>query len=202
MVRLLIIFCILTSSLSFAQTSGVSEDEKNFTLQQRYVSIKGNAETYQDYKVIKEYVLDGFWKVTLDSMKEQKNLVKQANQTTSKLETKLLATKDTLASERAAVTQIVHDSHHISILGIDFKKSMFIIFVVAVFLLLLFIGGAMIARIRLVQATAHEKIILAEAIASEFDEFKKKSMEKQIKLARELQNERNKVADLKQGAAH
>jgi len=58
----------------------------------------------------------------------------------------------------------------------------------------------MLTKIKLVQATAKEKIIIADAVTREFDEFKKKAMEKQIKLARELQDERNKVATLKQTA--
>ena len=202
MMRLLIIFCTLASSLSIAQTPGATQDERNFTLQQRYWSMKSNAETYQDYKVIKEYFMDGVWKVSMDSLNEQKKLVKQKQQTISKLESDLRAAKDTLTQERAAVTQIVHDSSHISVLGIDFTKNMFIILVAAILLLMLFIGSAMLTKIKIEQATAKEKIVIADAVSREYDEFKKKSMEKQIKLARELQNERNKVADLKQGAAH
>jgi hypothetical protein len=33
----------------------------------------------------------------------------------------------------------------------------------------------------------------------ELEEFKRKSLEKQIKLSRELQNERNKLVELKRG---
>jgi len=202
MVRLFIAFCMLVSIRSFPQTSEASQDEKNFTLQQRYSFMKSKAETYQDYKVIKEYVMDGVWKTMMDSVKAQRFLVAQGHQTISKLEADLRAAKDTLAQERAAVTQIKYESSHISVLGIDFKKYIFIILVASILALLLFIGSAMLAKIKLVQATAKEKIVIADAVTLEFDEFKKKSMEKQIKLARELQNERNKVADLKQGAAH
>jgi len=200
MARFLVALLILIEFSSFAQTSDVSQDDKSLALQQRYSIMKSKAETYQDYKVIKEYILDGVWKITLDSMKEQKKIVKQERQTISKLEASLVAAKDTLRQERAAVTQILHKSSHISVLGIDFTKSMFIILVAGLILLFFFTGSAMLTKIKIIQATAKEKIVIADAITREFDEFKKKSMEKQIKLARELQNERNKVADLKHGA--
>jgi hypothetical protein len=200
MVRVFIAFCMLASSLSFAQTSNVSPDEKSFTLQQHYSTMKSKAETYQDYKVVKEYVLDGVWKIMMDSMKAQKLSVALERQAVSKLEVDLRAVKDTIANERAAVAHIVYDSQHISVLGVNFNKNMFIILVAALLALLLFIGGAMLTKIKLLQATTKEKIATADGIAREFNEFKKKTMEKQIKLARELQDERNKVADLKHTA--
>ncbi len=196
MLRLVIAFCMVCS-LSLAQTSGVLQDDKNLTLQQRYWSMKSKAETYQDYKVVKEYIMDGVWKIMMDSVNEQKNLVKEEHKAISKLEVHLRAAKDTLAQERTAATQIVYDSSHISVVGINLGKTMFIIFVAVIFLILLFIGSIMLTKIKLEQAIAKEKIVIADTITREFDEFKKKAMEKQIKLARELQDERNKVADLK-----
>jgi len=65
----------------------------------RYGAMKSKAETYQDYKVIKEYTMDGVWKIMFDSVKEQKNIIKQERQTISKLEVDLVAAKDTLARE-------------------------------------------------------------------------------------------------------
>lgn len=202
MIRLLIAFCLLANFPSFAQPSGVSQDEKNFTLQQRYGFMKSKAETYQDYKVVKEYIMDGVWKIMLDSVIEQKNLVKEGHKAISKLEVDLRKTKDTLTQERTAATQIVYESSHISVVGINFGKTTFIIFVAVILSLLLFVGSILLTKIKLVQAIADEKIVIADAVTHEFDDFKKKAMDKQIKLARELQNERNKVADLKQNVAH
>ncbi|HLZ16565.1 MAG TPA: hypothetical protein VKQ08_05970, partial [Cyclobacteriaceae bacterium] len=60
-----------------------------------------------------------------------------------------------------------------------------------------FAGSAMVTRMKLMQVTMKEKMAIAELITREFEEFRRKAMEKQIKLARELQNERNKLAELK-----
>ncbi len=202
MVRLLLALCLSAPILSSAQIPGAPQDEKNFTLAQRYWSMKSKAETYQDYKVVKEYVMDGVWKIAIDSLKQQRLLVADGKQTISKLETDLKAVNLTLTKEREASTEVVHASTHISVLGIDFKKGVFLIFITGILGLLAFIGVGMVAKIKFLRETAKEKIAIAEIISREFDEFKQKAMDKQIKLARELQTERNKLADLKQSPAH
>jgi len=203
MVRFHIAFFVFIRFISFAQTPDVSQqDERNLTLQQRYSAMKSKAETYQEYKVIKESAMDGVWKIMLDSMKKQKLLVDQERQKVLKLEVAFHSVRDTLTQERAAQTQTIYNSSHISVLGIDFKKSVFIGFVAAILSLLLLVGSAMLIKIKFVQTTAKEKIVIADAITREFDEFKKKSMDKQTKLARELQTERNKLAEIRHGKSH
>ncbi len=134
----------------------------------------------------------------MDTLKEQKKLNAQGRQTISQLESGLRSVEATLAKERDGAADVVHRSTHISVLGIDFNKSIFIILIAGILTLLLFIGSAMATKMKLLQATAKEKIIIANLLTQELDEFKHKAMEKQIKLARELQNERNKLAELKE----
>jgi hypothetical protein len=197
MIRLLVTGCLLAAAPSFAQSSGVDQDGKNLTLQQRYAAMKTKAETYQDYKVVKEYVLDGVWKIAMDSAKGQKIAIAQGRQTITRLEADLRAAQLTLKNEREAAADVVHKSTHISLLGMDFSKSVFLITMILMFGLLFFIGSAMVTRMKLMQVAVKEKKAIAELITREFEEFKRKAMEKQIKLARELQNERNKLAELK-----
>jgi hypothetical protein len=197
MVRVLIAVCLLAPRISMAQPLGVVKDDKNWTLQERYVSMKIKAETYQEYKVIKEYVMDGVWKIAMDSLKGQKLTTAKAHQTISQLETDLHQVQQTLADERGAATQMVHDSTHISVMGVDLRKNVFIILFAAVLTAVFFAVSGMITRIKLLQSTAKEKIVIADLLTRELDEFRRKAMDKQIKLARELQNERNKLAELK-----
>jgi len=148
--------------------------------------------------VIKEYSLDGVWKIMMDTLKEKKNLIVKANQTISQLDSDLHTTQLTLAKEREGAADVVHRSTHISLLGIDFRKGVFIFLIAGILALLFFIGSAMVAKMKLLQAASKEKIMIANLLTQELDEFKHKAMEKQIKLARELQNERNKLAELKE----
>jgi hypothetical protein len=42
-----------------------------------------------------------------------------------------------------------------------------------------------------------EKELIAHTLTQEFEEYKKKALEKQTKLSRELQNERNRLVDMR-----
>jgi len=135
-------------------------------------------------------------------MKAQKRLVAQGQQNISKLEADLQALQLTMTKEREGVAQFVYDSTHISVLGIPLKKSLFLFLMAGIVTLLFFTVSGLITKMKLAQTDAKEKTVIADLTFQEFEDFKKKAMEKQIKLARELQNERNKLADLKQNLAH
>ncbi len=197
MVRLLFPICLLLSTFSFAQSVPAAADDKSASLQERYTSMKAKAETYQDYKVIKEYVLDGTWKIIMDSVKEKKLAIAQNQQTIAQLKADLQANQLTLSNERAAAATVVHDSTHISVLGIGFKKNVFLILVTVIFACLLLAGSAMAARMKLLQTTTNEKIVIADLVTKEFEDYKHKALDKQTKLARELQTEKNKLEELK-----
>jgi hypothetical protein len=197
MMRPLLLTCLLLSNLSFAQPASVSLEEKNHTLSERYHLMKSNSQTYQDYKVIKEFVLDGVWKIVIDTVKAQKLLLSQSHEKISQLEASLQSVEMTLKKERDASAEITHDSTHIALLGVDIKKGAFLTFLTFVFagfiLAISFIAGKM----RLMRTNMKEKVLIADVISHEFEEFKRRALEKQTKLSRELQNERNKLEELK-----
>ena len=198
MIRLFLSISLLASNLSFAQPASVPlVEEKNYTLNERYFLMKTKAQTYQDYKVIKGFVLDGVWKIVMDSVKGQKLLITGANETISQLKGSLETVQITLMKERESVAGIVKDSTHISLLGIDFKKSVFLILVAIVFSAFVLIISFIAGKMKLMRAIMKEKIVIADVVTHEYEEFKRKALEKQTKLSRELQSERNKMEELK-----
>ncbi len=197
MARLSLIFCLLAAHVSFSQPAHVSLEDKNHTLNERYYLMKSSSQTFQDYKVIKEFVLDGVWKIMMDSIKGQRVQLAQARESIIQLEAKLQAVELTLKKERDASAQVAFDSTHITLLGIGFEKRTFITlmtFLMAGFVLaIVFMAG----RMKLTRAIMKEKVVIADLISHEYEEFKRKALDKQTKLSRELQNERNKLEELK-----
>lgn len=195
--RLFLAITLLASSLSYAQPASVSQEEKNYTLNERYSLMKSKSQTFQDYKVIKEFVLDGVWKIVVDTVSGQKIRLAKSQEKISELEASLQSVEMTLKKEREASAEIVYDSIHISVLGIDFKKGTFLtlsIFVLAACVVMIsFIAG----RMRLMSVNMKEKIVIADLVTHEYEEFKRRALEKQTKLSRELQNERNKLEEIK-----
>ena len=197
MARLILSICLLASHLSFSQPASISLEGKDHTLTERYHLMKSNSQTFQDYKVIKEIVLDGVWKIVMDSVKRQRLLIKQSEENKMQLAANLLSVEMTLKKERETATEVQYNSTHISILGIDFKKSTFLTlatFVLAAFVLLISIT---VGNMKVMRTRMKEKIMIADMITHEYEEFKRKTLEKQTKLSRELQNERNRIEELK-----
>lgn len=190
---LLIIFCLPTLAQRSAE---VLDPNLDATLQERFEELKSSSETYQDYKVIKALVLDGMWKIAMDSLQAQKSLLRQANASIVDLQGQLDSARATVAEKDASMAEILHDSTHINVIGIDVSKTTFLSMVGIVFLALLVVIGVIFTRMRWVHAQIREKSDKAESLSNEFEEYKRKALEKQMKLSRELQTERNKLQEL------
>jgi hypothetical protein len=197
MTRLLLIICLLLSNLSFAQPASASLENKEYSLSERYQVMKSKSQTFQDYKVIKEFVLDGVWKIVLDSVKAQKTVQAQSLEKISQLEASLQSMEMTLKKERDSSAGIVYSSTHISLLGIDFTIITFLALSAFVFAVLVIALIFIVGKMKLMRATMKEKIMIADLVTNEYEEFKRKALDKQTKLSRELQNERNKLEELR-----
>lgn len=184
---------------SLVANSQVLQDvlEVNSSLPSRYAKMKSSAESYQDYKVIKEVKLDEFWKVVMDSVKRMKSDLKQANITITKLNEDIKNADEKVISVQASVAGIAYDSTHISFFGVSFTKLFFnLLFLIVTGTLALFIVF-LLGRTRLVNQSIKEKSESLNLLADEFEQYKRKSLEKEKKISRELQTERNKLLELK-----
>jgi len=175
----------------------VAVEDKTLSLQERFLIMKSKSQTYGDYKVIKEVVLDGVWKITRDSINGRKATMTTAKATIANLKAEGDSLKTALQQKEASVEGILYDSTHISVLGINMGKQFFIGIVAIIFaaltLAILFVTG----RLKLMYSSIKEKADLVSTINGEYEEFRRKALDKQTKLSRELQNERNKLAELR-----
>ncbi|HLT79672.1 MAG TPA: hypothetical protein VKZ86_01505 [Cyclobacteriaceae bacterium] len=195
------VFLILSLLTFFAETqaqrSAEALEPNEATLQERFLILRDKSESYSEYKVIRTYVLDGMWKITMDSLRAERAALREAQANIKKLQDEIAAVNATMKSKDEAVAQMEHDSSHISVLGIDFLKSVFLSTVGIIILGLMVLVGLLVARVKWVQSSMREKIENADALSHEFEEYKRNALEKQMKLSRELQDERNKLHDLR-----
>lgn len=194
---LIIIIPILICSASYAQKSAEALAQDTLTLQERFGIMKSKSESFTDYKVIRTYVLDGVWKITMDSMQAQRNALAASNATISRLEGELNAINVSLKKKDEDMAAMTHQSTHITVLGIDVLKSVFLSTVGIITLGLLALLGLLLARVKWVQSSMREKIERADSLSNEFEEYKRHALDKQMKLSRELQDERNKFHGLR-----
>lgn len=185
-----IVLFFLTIQTLGAQSARL--DDPKLTLAERYALMKSKAQTYDEYKVVKEADLDVVYKTMRDSLQATKTGLLNSNKSLSTLQAKIDSLQIAIQLKESSVQDILYDSTHISVFGINFNKAFFKGLVAI--LIVAMIAGLVttIARMRLIQRAFKEKSDLAAEIALEYSTYKLKAMEKQTKLARDLQTELNK----------
>jgi hypothetical protein len=190
-----VIFAIaLSINLTFAQQESDAL-EGSYPLNDRYQLLKSKSQNYREYKVIKETVLDNFWKIVRDSVASKEAAMASKDQSIKKLNSTLSETQANLKQKEESMAEIVHDSTHISVLGINFSKSVFITTVAVIFGILLLLVVFVTGRLKLVHSSMKERVDAYTSLSNEFEEYKRKAMEKQTRLSRELQTERNRFSE-------
>ena len=196
---IVVLICVLASvSSTYAQTQTAADALKpdNQTLRERYLLMKSKSQNYQEYKVIKEYILDSFWKLTMDSVTAKQAAIRNSQAEIKKLQGELNQSIENLKAKEASMADVVYDSTHISVLGIPFTKSVFATLAGVVILLLALTIAGIIYSMRIIRQNLTEKEELMKTLSAEYEDYKRKAMDKQTKLSRELQNERNKLQEL------
>ncbi len=188
MKTLLFIFCLLSF---FAQ----AQDE--ITLTQNFNAIKDKAQTFKDYKVIKQVTLEAFWKSVEDSLAKQRQTIAKQQEEINSFNSRMDQLKIEIARREEAVAEIEFDSEHITVLGIAMHKAAFIS---VFFISLAALAALFVLSFTRSQFLAHSLKDKAEAMLilnTEFEEYKHRALEKQMKLSRELQDERNRIAEVR-----
>ncbi len=188
---------LLLISLAFSGLHAQDEEvQQPQDLSSQYDYLKSNSETFNEYKVIKEVRLDEFWKTVADSVAGIKQSLATSNQTIDEQSEKLNNLQSTIDEKEAEMALADHAMTHISFLGIDFSKSTYIIInviIISTLILLIAVGYFQYTHNK---NNALEKIKSLADVEEKFEEFKKIAFEKQIRLNRELQTERNIVEEM------
>lgn len=193
-----LIICLLATTAGFAQQPTAADALKpdSQTLRERYNLMKNRSEVYQDYNVIRRNILDGMWNIVEDSLAARQAAINQANAEISRLNQALEEKAAALQAKEDSMKDIEHASTHITVLGMDFTKSFFSGLVAVLLLLAGFAVGVIVYYMKIMRRELAEKEDLVNTTSQEFEEYRRKAMEKQTKLSRELQDERNKLQEL------
>lgn len=184
-----------SSFVCFSQTESASEG--NQPLRTQFQEMLDKSETYTDYKVIRRTNLDQFVRAMQDSLNTNRAEINQLKGTiaTQKEEINSLRGRISVLEGQLAESEKLRDS--LSFLGLNINKATYHTIVWIIIAALVVFGIFMYSSFyRSNKITAKSKKEY-ESLKTEFEEHKKKSHERQIKMGRELQTERNKVEELK-----
>jgi hypothetical protein len=136
--------------------------------------------------------VEAMWKNLSDTLKNTRNQLSSAN---SKL-TEQSKTITDLQADVAAKERSLTQTDTISLLGIALAKGTYNIIMWGLVLIIGIIAGVVIAQSGGYRKEAVHRTTLYNELEEEFKTYKAKANEKEKKLARELQTERNKVDEL------
>lgn len=194
---LLVVF-LAAAPLAYGQDV---EPEPVNTLEEQFRSMKANSNTYQEYKVVRETLLNQFYNNVRDSINITQQEIAEAQQTINAQQQEITRLQDELQEREEAVAQSEYDIEHIQVLGIDIRKQTYNYIVWGIILILLILLAIAILKYQSSNKVAVKKRNEYEGLDQEFNEFKARSREKETRLMRELQTERNAVEELNQRLA-
>jgi len=169
----------------------------DFSLNGQYQFMLSRSRSVNGYKLINPGRLATVWQSAIDTLKKErlelskaKTKVTEQEKTIASLQTEVNGKESTLNDTNAKIDEI-------NFIGLSFSKGTYNIIVwsiIAVLAIALFI---IIARSAKNILEAKHRTQLYDEISSEFQAYKTKSNEQQRKLARELQDERNIIEEMK-----
>src|SRR5687768_10811460 len=121
----ILLICVLAGVGVSAQTASDALERDNQTLRERYLVMKNKSQNYQEYKVIRETILDGMWRIIQDSLDQKQAAIRAARADIGNLNKELDSNKAALKAKEEGMQDVLYASTHISVLGIDFDKGFF-----------------------------------------------------------------------------
>lgn len=179
---------VQTAKPLYAPADPADLNGKSLTAQFDYV----NSKIYH----YQQPLISAFWKNIVDTLNAERKMLKASQTKLGELNQNVSSMKATVATNQQTLAASNEKVDSISVVGISVAKSMFVISMLSV------VGVLALALIIVLATTAKHKhearyrIGLYEELDEEYKTFKAKANEKEKKLARELQTERNKLDEL------
>jgi len=151
------------------------------------------------YKMVAKYRLDQLWKNISDTLRKERAEKKSLQQKLTDQGKTVTYLKTEISGKDASLNESNDKLNEIKLLGISFDKGTYSIIVWSIIGVLVIALIIIVARSGKSISEAKHRSQLYNEISDEYQAYKSKAVEKERKLARELQDERNKLEELTNG---
>lgn len=195
-----IIFPIISALiLSFSAQGQLNNDSTKVdpSLKGQYQLLLAKSKNINGYKLVNPYRIAAFWQSFNDTLATTRKQLINANQKLNAQEKSIAELKSQINGKETALAGTNAKVNEINFLGISFTKSSYNTIVWS-----LIIGLAAALAFLILRSAKHiheakYRSNLYEEISQEYQSYKTKANDKEKKLARELQDERNKLEELR-----
>lgn len=193
---LITLFTLITAQLS-AQQTNIDSAKADPSLKGQYQSLLSKSKSLNGFKVINPVRMNSFWKNLNDTLRtERQQLAKSRDEIQTQQKT-IADLKTQVVEKESALNTSTQKLDEISFLGISFTKGSYNTMVWTIIAILAIALAIIVIRSAKLLHEAKYRSGLYEEISAEYQSYKVKSNEKEKKLARELQDERNKLDEFR-----
>ncbi len=188
----LVVCLVLTNGI--AQETGSTINKQYGELIEASNSVKSSSG--REYKVVNLQDLNVIWKNVQDQMAASKEDLKATQDKVTSLNQEVSKLTQKMDEQQSIVEASEHAATHINVLGLDVPKDKFVAtFWIITAILLVLLAGAIYQFKRSRKVTHRTQLNFAQ-LQEEMEELRRTSLEKERRLRRELQTERNAVEEM------
>lgn len=193
-VVLLFLICLISASFGQGTQPAPAEPE---TLRQQYATLKSDLEIINGFRMVKLFEMDQLWRVVEDSLRTKRTAINQGLVIAKQQASEIDALKAQVAKTEHEKQELASNVTSINVYGLSFSKAGFVVFTTFLVVGLLVLIGILFTISKMAFKASSESKKVSDEVYKEFEDYKHVAVEKSIKLSRELQSLKNRMADLK-----
>ena len=184
----LLIFCLLMSIDTFSQKT----KNDTLSLSKQFEQVYRRSSSYKDFKVIRKSTFQNLKKNTLDSIKIIDEKLKIESQKNTRLEQEINSVAKIRLEQDLELSEAILEKNTIYFVGLKLRKNTFKIIIWSIFLILIILICYFAYKLKDgIKITSQAKKELT-SVEKGFNSYKKKSLVRDQKMRRQLQDEINK----------
>ena len=179
------LIAVLFTATSFSQETTTQQN----TVDAQFRSLYKNSNNYQEYKVVKKSAYGLLHTNVLDSVKNFKSQIQRKNTLINSQKSTINTLEKDNKEANTKLTAAITKADSIDLFGIQLAKSTYSLMLFVIILLLITTLAFFIYKFKNSNVITTEAKSNLEDVENEFNLFRKKSLEREQKLRRELQDE-------------
>jgi DNA mismatch repair ATPase MutS len=183
---------IVTFSAAQDSIQNKSQASMNGTLDKQFDYVVQKSNNFQEYKVVKKDFLTILKRNSLDSVNRFKTELGDLKAEFVKHSATIQQLKDTLKTTQVELDKLKIAQDNVSFLGTPVSKANYNMIMWGIVSVLLLILVVFLFQLKGAKYTANEAKNNLDKLEDDFEEYKRKALEKEQKLGRQLQDEINK----------
>ncbi|RAR50392.1 tRNA (guanine-N1)-methyltransferase [Flavobacterium lacus] len=185
---------LLVITFSFAQDSiqNGGQASMNGTLDKQFDYVVQKSNNFQEYKVVKRDFLTILKRNSLDSVNRFKNELADLKAEFASHSATVKQLKDTLQTTQAELDKLKIAQDNVSFFGAPISKNNYNLIMWGIVSALLLILVIFLFQLKGAKSTASDAKNALEKLEANHEDYKRKALEKEQKLGRQLQDEINK----------